>query len=220
MDGVSAAPLIISMGVWSHRPAAPAALPLLWLLLQLLCPCTGAQDGTMCDTEVLVRRHTVLKAAPMKSLTINCTIRWKGCTEDPPVIWCKLHGSTCVKVNRTRHVTISQEKTAENELIHYLKFHGVTKHDGGLYRCEIFGSATIVSHAINISVSETLHTTTASPAKSDSDQDWLLYVCVFAVCVVVILIAIIICLCTLRAGHHVTGHCLCTEILLSHSQVV
>lgn len=109
-------------------------------------------DETMCDAEALVRRNTVLETAPMKPLKLNCTITWKDCSKEPAVTWCKLRGDTCKKVNRTHHVTITQERRAGNELVHYLNFHHVTKHNGGQYRCEILGSTTVVSHAITVSV--------------------------------------------------------------------
>ncbi|XP_041938962.1 uncharacterized protein LOC121700215 [Alosa sapidissima] len=195
-----------------------AAAPVLWLLLSLLCQSTAGQDEAMCDPEVLVRRNTVLRTAPMKPLTLNCTIRWQNCDTEPTVTWCKLTDINCVQLDSTQkhHMSIYQERTpgGENELISRLKFHHVTKHDNGLYRCKI--SQSVISHAINISVSETPHTTTGSPPIR-TDPDWLIYVCVCTACAVAILIIIIICFCTLRGGHHFTGHCLCTELLRSQS---
>ncbi|XP_031434532.1 B- and T-lymphocyte attenuator-like isoform X2 [Clupea harengus] len=197
---------------------AAAGPALLWLLLTV-CRFSCAEE---CAIEVRVRRNTVLRTAPMKSLTVNCTITWQDCSSEPTVTWCKLLiNNDCVKVNSTPDVAIHQERslTEGNKIVSYLNFHRVEKHDDGLYRCEISGSLTVVSHTINVSVSETLHTSTESPTvtnKPDSNQDWLLYVYVCAACAVVILIVIITCFCLLR-GHHITGHCVCTELLHRHT---
>ncbi|XP_062389466.1 uncharacterized protein LOC134077847 [Sardina pilchardus] len=197
-----------------------AAGPLLWLLLPLLCQSTAAQDEVMCDAQVLVRRNTVLRTAPMKPLMLNCTIRWQNCSTEPTVTWCKLlTDGSCVQVNSTHRHHIYQERTrgGENELISHLKLNPVTKQDDGLYRCGI--SQSVISHAINISVSESPHTTTESPPirTNPACSDWLIYVCVCTACAVVILIVIIICLCALRGEHHFTGHCLCSELLRRES---
>ncbi|XP_062389465.1 uncharacterized protein LOC134077846 [Sardina pilchardus] len=216
----SAGLLIIRMEVGSPNAAAG---PLLWLLLPLLCQITAAQDEAICDTQVRVRRNTVLTTAPMKPLTLNCTITWQNCNTEPKVTWCKLlTDGSCVQVNRTHQHRIYQERSpgGGNELIFYLKFHQVSKHDDGLYRCEISQPQSVISHAISISVSETPHTTKESPPIRTNpalDSDWLIYVCVCTACAVVILIVIIICFCTLRGGHQFTGHCLCTELLRSES---
>ena len=92
----------------------------------------------------------------MKPLTVNCTITWQDCSSEPTVTWCKLLiNNDCVKVNSTPDVAIHQERslTEGNKIVSYLNFHRVEKHDDGLYRCEISGSLTVVSHTINVSVS-------------------------------------------------------------------
>ncbi|KAL2081055.1 hypothetical protein ACEWY4_022908 [Coilia grayii] len=187
--------------VWANGP------PLLGLLL-ILCQYTGAQDDSVCDAQILVRRHTVLQTSPMKPLMLSCTIRWSGCDAEPTVTWCKLLSSgNCVNVNASPGGLIRQENVLKekDQLISHLIFQHVAKHDDGLYRCEISGLEEIVSHAINVSVSDVSVAVkpTERPAAGSErgfHQDWLLYVLVSAVCVLVILTVILLCICALRAG--------------------
>uniref|UniRef100_A0A8C7FLZ2 B- and T-lymphocyte attenuator n=1 Tax=Oncorhynchus kisutch TaxID=8019 RepID=A0A8C7FLZ2_ONCKI len=156
-------------------------------LLFLVCIHGNAQGP--CEIEVPIKRNTVWNAVPQKRLTINCPV--KHCGETLRVTWCKFEDANCKQINETEKVKIGWkpfDRGSENRIA-FLDFKKISMNDDGSYRCGMAGNkSSIVSHAINVSVSDN------SPnAKHDEKYlSWLpyAYICVGIVLLVVVVTAI------------------------------
>nr|XP_046193980.1 B- and T-lymphocyte attenuator-like isoform X3 [Oncorhynchus gorbuscha] len=160
---------------------------LVFCLLFLVCIYGNAQGP--CEIEVPIKRNTVWTAVPQKRLTINCPV--KHCGETLRVTWCKFEDANCKQINETEQVKIGWkpfDSGSENRIA-FLDFKKISMNDDGSYRCGMAGNkSSIVSHAINVSVSDN------SPnAKHDEKYlSWLpyAYICVGIVLLVVVVTAI------------------------------
>ncbi|XP_070978865.1 B- and T-lymphocyte attenuator-like [Oncorhynchus clarkii lewisi] len=170
-------------------------------LLFLVCIHGNAQGP--CEIEVPIKRNTVWNAVPQKRLTINCPV--KHCGETLRVTWCKFEDANCKQINETEQVKIGWKPFDRGSInrIAFLDFKKISRNDDGSYRCGMAGNkSSIVSHAINVSVSDinlTMtstadHNTNNSPnAKHDEKYlSWLpyAYICVGIVLLVVVVTAI------------------------------
>ncbi|XP_048882965.1 uncharacterized protein LOC125749580 isoform X2 [Brienomyrus brachyistius] len=117
---------------------------------------TGSDD--VCPVEIRVPRNTVTSAVENSPVTLHCPV--KHCEPRPAVTWCKLWNPThCITVNATDNIKIqwnyneTEPNTGTSELI----FTRVSMGDAGLYRCGVYGTVTIVSHHMNVSVTENVN---------------------------------------------------------------
>ncbi|XP_040912917.1 B- and T-lymphocyte attenuator [Toxotes jaculatrix] len=154
-----------------------------------------------CEVELMVRRGTTWKTAPLQPLTVRCPV--KDCGKLLNITWCKLLDThICEPINKTENVEIRQNNHGvNNDLISYLTFKWISVHDDGLYRCDLKAhNYSLISHTINISVSDMHHgveTTdntdniaVASPnTAGDESMFWLpyFYICVCTALLVVTL---------------------------------
>nr|XP_029513683.1 B- and T-lymphocyte attenuator-like [Oncorhynchus nerka] len=176
---------------------------ILLVLCLLLLVCIHGNAQGPCEIEVPIKRNTVWYAVPQKRLTINCPV--KHCGETLRVTWCKFDDANCKQVNETEQVKIGWkplDRGSENRIA-FLDFKKISMNDDGSYRCGMAGNkSSIVSHAINVSVSDINlkmtstadHNTNNSPnAKHDEKYlSWLpyAYICVGIVLLVVVVTAI------------------------------
>ncbi|XP_023837400.1 B- and T-lymphocyte attenuator [Salvelinus sp. IW2-2015] len=170
-------------------------------LLFLVCIHGNAQGP--CEIEVPIKRNTVWNAVPQKRLTINCPV--KHCGETLRVTWCKFENANCKQINETEQVKIGWKpfsRGLENDIA-FLDFKKISMNDDGSYRCGMAGNkSSIVSHAINVSVSDSNlkmtstsdHNTNDSPNAKHNEKylSWLpfVYICVGIVLLVVVVTAI------------------------------
>ncbi|XP_037344226.2 B- and T-lymphocyte attenuator [Pungitius pungitius] len=114
-----------------------------------------SQDVSPCEVELMVRNGRTLKTAPQLPVTVRCPVQ--HCGESVNVTWCKLLNTTeCEPIHFTGNSEIRQsDKRDEKKLISYLTFTRISIHDNGLYRCTFKAyKYELISHAINISVSD------------------------------------------------------------------
>ncbi|XP_030614943.1 B- and T-lymphocyte attenuator-like [Archocentrus centrarchus] len=107
-----------------------------------------------CDVGIMIQRGKTWRTVPQQNLTVSCPV--KHCGESLKITWCKiLSPSTCERISEMENVEITQNHVGD-ELISYLSFKQVSIHDDGLYRCSVVKGhgERIISHAINISVSD------------------------------------------------------------------
>uniref|UniRef100_A0A4W5RBQ6 Ig-like domain-containing protein n=1 Tax=Hucho hucho TaxID=62062 RepID=A0A4W5RBQ6_9TELE len=156
-------------------------------LLFLVCNHGNAEGA--CDIDVLIKRNTVWNAVHQKRLTINCPVR--HCGETLRVTWCKFEDANCKQINETEQVKMGWKPfdiRSENRIA-FLDFKKISMNDDGSYRCGMAGNkSSIVSHAINVSVSDD-----SQNAKHDEKYlSWLpyVYICVGIVLLVVVVTAI------------------------------
>ncbi|XP_016361009.1 B- and T-lymphocyte attenuator-like [Sinocyclocheilus anshuiensis] len=152
-----------------------------------------------------VQRGTVYKAFINKPLKISCNLMY--CDEQTiNVTWTKENLKDWIPVYKADQMSTSQNYSSSDPKIlsSYLTFTDISKHHGGLYRCELkFSNFSTVSHHINISVSDDMledempcTDMTAvrenTDCSSDSGPWWLpyLFICLGVVILVVIVMLI------------------------------
>uniref|UniRef100_A0A672RTQ0 Si:ch211-214p13.8 n=1 Tax=Sinocyclocheilus grahami TaxID=75366 RepID=A0A672RTQ0_SINGR len=134
-----------------------------------------------------VQRGTVYKAFINKPLKISCNLKY--CNEQTiNVTWTKESLQDWIPVYEADQMSTSQNYSSSDPKIlsSYLTFPNISKHHGGLYRCELkLSNFSTVSHHINISVSGNYFFNTLCPW-------WLpyLFICLGVVILVVILMLI------------------------------
>ncbi|XP_035250454.1 B- and T-lymphocyte attenuator-like isoform X2 [Anguilla anguilla] len=172
-------------------------------LLLLMLFCLHAQGkGDNCSVAVRVKRNTVRTASIMDTLTINCTVQHCGMKRS--VRWCKLgNGFVCTIVTKTEHIDTHWRKSDDEKDIYFLKFINISINDAGLYRCEMSGNTSLVSHSINVTViaakdtgnSQTNETRTTPQNGHEQNGppplDWLLYIYILAGVVVLVVIVVV-----------------------------
>ncbi|XP_041740777.1 B- and T-lymphocyte attenuator-like [Coregonus clupeaformis] len=181
----------------------PCSDHILLVLCLLFLVCIHGNAQGPCEIEVPIKRNTVWNAVPQKRLTINCPV--KHCGETLRVTWCKFEDANCKQIHETEQVKIGWkpfDRWSEDRIA-FLDFKNISINDNGSYRCGMAGhKSSIISHAINVSVSDsnlkmtstTDHNTNDSPnAKLDEKYlSWkpYVYICVGIVLLVVMVTAI------------------------------
>ncbi|XP_069569742.1 uncharacterized protein [Brachyistius frenatus] len=158
----------------------------------------GRDEGLFasCDVALMVQRGSTWRTAPGQSLTVICPV--KHCGQSLTVTWCKLLNTTnCKQIIQTENVEIRQDNNlGMGESISSLSFNKISVHDDGLYRCHLMGhKKEIISHSVNISVSDTNHGVENSDNKAaeslsaagDEAMSWLPY---FTICVSLALLVV------------------------------
>ncbi|XP_059417307.1 uncharacterized protein LOC132152571 [Carassius carassius] len=124
------------------------------LVIFLLHVSTDAQGPPKCPL-FKVQRGTVHKAFINKPLKISCNLM--HCDEQTfNMTWTKEELKEWIPVSEADQMSISQYYSSSDPkmLSSYLTFTNISKHHGGLYRCELKSSNfSTVSHYINVSVS-------------------------------------------------------------------
>ncbi|XP_030613225.1 LOW QUALITY PROTEIN: B- and T-lymphocyte attenuator-like [Archocentrus centrarchus] len=139
----------------------------------------------------MIQRGETWRTVSQQNLTVSCPV--KHCGESLKISWCKiLNPSTCERISECGNVEMwKTQNHVGDELISYLSFKQVSIHDDGLYRCSVAvgHSERIISHAINISVSD-LHQWAENSdnnndnnpgellAAADNKTVWLPYFCI------------------------------------------
>ncbi|XP_036964549.1 uncharacterized protein si:ch211-214p13.8 isoform X3 [Acanthopagrus latus] len=136
-----------------------------------------------CEVGLMVRRGTTWTAAPRQRVTVKCPV--KDCGESLNVTWCKLSDADrCERINQTENVQ-QIDKRVKDELVSFLTFKRISIHDAGLYGCSLKGyKYEVISHAINISVSDSYHGVKKSvdttdgtlSVAGDEDLSWPAYI--------------------------------------------
>uniref|UniRef100_A0A673KNZ7 Si:ch211-214p13.8 n=1 Tax=Sinocyclocheilus rhinocerous TaxID=307959 RepID=A0A673KNZ7_9TELE len=151
-----------------------------------------------------VQRGTVYKAFINKPLKISCNLMY--CDEQTiNVTWTKENLKDWIPVYEADQMSTSQNYSSSDPKIlsSYLTFTNISKHNGGLYRCELmFSNFSTVSHHINISVSGNYFFNTLCPW-------WLpyLFICLGVVILVVIVMLIsILCINGFKSNPSVLKH--------------
>nr|XP_005548222.2 B- and T-lymphocyte attenuator isoform X1 [Macaca fascicularis] len=129
-----------------------------------------------CDVQLYIKRqsyHSIFAGDPFK---LECPVKY--CAHRPQVTWCKLNGTTCVKLEG-RHTSWKQEKNLSFFILH---FEPVLPSDNGSYRCSAnFLSAIIESHSTTLYVSAftnipDVKSASERPSKDEmASRPWLLY---------------------------------------------
>ncbi|XP_031790991.1 B- and T-lymphocyte attenuator isoform X2 [Piliocolobus tephrosceles] len=100
-----------------------------------------------CDVQLYIKRqsyHSIFAGDPFK---LECPVKY--CANRPRVTWCKLNGTTCVKLE-DRHTSWKEEKNRSFFILH---FEPVLPSDNGSYRCSAnFLSNVIESHSTTLYV--------------------------------------------------------------------
>ncbi|XP_048871687.1 uncharacterized protein LOC125743061 isoform X5 [Brienomyrus brachyistius] len=128
-------------------------LVLFFLLLCVHRGISGFDD--VCPVEIRVARNTIASAVENSSVALHCPV--KHCEPRPAVTWCKLWSPAhCVTVNATDNIKMQWKysETEPNTGTSDLIFTRVSMGDAGQYRCGVYGTVTIVSHHINVSVTD------------------------------------------------------------------
>ncbi|XP_076015348.1 uncharacterized protein LOC143007776 isoform X2 [Genypterus blacodes] len=158
-----------------------------------------------CAVEVRVRRGQVWAAVPHQELSITCPVR--HCGQALQITWCRrVDTGTCVQLNDTESIEITQHNKSTDQLISSLIFKRISISDNGLYRCGIREYENEhIGHLIYISVSDSnqeadnLHNNANSGFSQDIDVGakateviWApyLYICMGALFVVMSLVVI------------------------------
>ncbi|XP_048871671.1 B- and T-lymphocyte attenuator-like isoform X3 [Brienomyrus brachyistius] len=134
----------------SQLPSVPPAT-VMQTVLQPQAP--GFDD--VCPVEIRVARNTIASAVENSSVALHCPV--KHCEPRPAVTWCKLWSPAhCVTVNATDNIKMQWKysETEPNTGTSDLIFTRVSMGDAGQYRCGVYGTVTIVSHHINVSVTD------------------------------------------------------------------
>ncbi|XP_025232629.1 B- and T-lymphocyte attenuator isoform X1 [Theropithecus gelada] len=123
-----------------------------------------------CDVQLYIKRqsyHSIFAGDPFK---LECPVKY--CAHRPHVTWCKLNGTTCVKLEG-RHTSWKQEKNLSFFILH---FEPVLPSDNGSYRCSAdFLSAIIESHSTTLYVTD-VKSASERPSKDEmASRPWLLY---------------------------------------------
>ncbi|KAM8748741.1 uncharacterized protein AB9X84_013836 isoform 2-T2 [Acanthopagrus schlegelii] len=136
-----------------------------------------------CEVGLMVRRGTTWTAAPRQRVTVKCPV--KDCGEPLSVTWCKLsEADRCEQINQTENIQ-QINKRVKDELVSFLTFKRISIHDAGLYGCSLKGyKYEVISHAINISVSDSYHGVKKSvdttdgtlSVAGDEDLSWSAYI--------------------------------------------
>ncbi|XP_062288105.1 B- and T-lymphocyte attenuator [Scomber scombrus] len=128
-----------------------------------------------CETKLMVQRGMGWKAAPWQNLTVSCTV--KLCGESLNVSWCKLTDTIhCQRINNRRNVEITQTDNDVKELTSFLTFKWISTRDDGLYRCDLKEyKYELISHTINISVSDIYHGVESSDNGADDKSQSVVY---------------------------------------------
>uniref|UniRef100_A0A669AXU1 Ig-like domain-containing protein n=1 Tax=Oreochromis niloticus TaxID=8128 RepID=A0A669AXU1_ORENI len=151
-----------------------------------------------CEVAIMVRRNSTWKTPPRQSLRVSCPVI--HCGETLEVTWCKfLDSNNCERIHETKNMEITQNPD-EDKLISYLHFKEISIHDDGQYRCRLLGyNISLISHSINISVSDMYQGvensdnndknagTTPSPYHNE-DKNWRPYFYIYFGIVLLILI--------------------------------
>uniref|UniRef100_A0A9J7ZG47 Si:ch211-214p13.8 n=1 Tax=Cyprinus carpio carpio TaxID=630221 RepID=A0A9J7ZG47_CYPCA len=174
------------------------------LVIFILHVSTDAQGPPKCPV-FKVQRGIVHKAFVNKPLKISCNLM---CCDKQTinVTWTKENLKEWIPVSEADQMSTSQNYSSSDPkmLSSYLTFTNISKHHGGLYRCELkFSNFSSVSHHINVSVSDDMvedekpsTDMTAERENTESTSDfgpwWLpyLFICLGAVILVVIVILI------------------------------
>ncbi|XP_032422765.1 uncharacterized protein LOC116722684 [Xiphophorus hellerii] len=140
-----------------------------------------------CDVMAEVRRGETKRVSPGQNLTVECPI--KHCGESVIVRWFKF--SKTLKnweaIPVMENIKITQKYDKEN-LISYLSLDQVSINDDGLYQCALGHSNEIVSHSINISVSELNKGVENADNNADSIDDDRTSLSIFLICVTIIFV--------------------------------
>ncbi|XP_063577843.1 B- and T-lymphocyte attenuator isoform X2 [Pongo abelii] len=100
-----------------------------------------------CDVQLYIKRqseHSILAGYPFE---LECPV--KHCANRPHVTWCKLNGTTCVKLE-DRQTSWKEENNISFFILH---FEPVLPNDNGSYRCSAnFQSNLIESHSTTLYV--------------------------------------------------------------------
>ncbi|XP_036964546.1 B- and T-lymphocyte attenuator isoform X1 [Acanthopagrus latus] len=170
------------------------------------CVCVyGGDVSPPCEVGLMVRRGTTWTAAPRQRVTVKCPV--KDCGEPLSVTWCKLSDTDrCERIHQTENVQ-QNDKRVKDELVSFLTFKRISIHNDGLYGCSLKGyKFEMISHTINISVSDSYHgvkqsvdTTDESPSVAgDEDPSWLPY---FYICAGIALLVTTLIVFTLLSFH-------------------
>ncbi|XP_054887520.1 B- and T-lymphocyte attenuator [Poeciliopsis prolifica] len=106
-----------------------------------------------CDVTTKVRRREIKRVSPGQNLTVKCPVQ--HCGKSFNVGWFKFSATLAnwEAIPDTENIKITQKYDKEN-VISYLSFEQVSINDDGLYQCTAGHGNEVVSHSINISVSE------------------------------------------------------------------
>ncbi|XP_032422617.1 uncharacterized protein LOC116722567 [Xiphophorus hellerii] len=147
----------------------------------------GENEVSSCDVMAEVRRGETKRVSPGQNLTVECTV--KHCGESFIVRWFKF--SKTLKnweaIPVMENIKITQKYNKEN-LISYLSLDQVSINDDGLYQCALGHSNEIVSHSINISVSELNKGVENTDNDADSIDDDRSSLSIFLICVTIIFV--------------------------------
>ncbi|KAM6893934.1 uncharacterized protein FYW49_020268 [Xenentodon cancila] len=112
---------------------------------------TTYSEGSDCNPEIQVRRHTKYEADRGEDLRIECPVAF--CNASPPEVqWLKEKESGFrAVVDSEGHIKVEWKSVKEFEGKSFLIFRNIYKNDEGLYQCQIPGG---ISHYINVSVNE------------------------------------------------------------------
>ncbi|XP_060755017.1 B- and T-lymphocyte attenuator-like isoform X2 [Neoarius graeffei] len=184
----------------------------LWLSL-LTTSNTEGREPT-CFASIRVPRNSVSKVHVMGKLKINCTInRGTYCWENITTEWCKVdYDSECKPFNYSNNITKFWMKVNTTQSQLFLIFHNISMQDAGLYRCRIQSPMSIVSHSINVTVTDYVpdcttdysivsqeNNTTNGSSLLGKNSEWLQsYIYIYSGIGVLLFIVIVVCVSVIR----------------------
>ncbi|GAA6074488.1 uncharacterized protein LOC113657158 isoform X4, partial [Tachysurus ichikawai] len=106
-----------------------------------------------CFPSLMVPRNTVWSARVKDQLMINCTVVSEpNCWNNIAVSWCKIDMKN--EYRSLYHTSTGWRTISESKRVFFLIFWEISLQDSGLYRCKILSPAPSVSHAINVTVTD------------------------------------------------------------------
>nr|8F6L_C Chain C, B- and T-lymphocyte attenuator [Homo sapiens]8F6O_C Chain C, B- and T-lymphocyte attenuator [Homo sapiens] len=119
-----------------------------------------------CDVQLYIKRqseHSILAGDPFE---LECPVKY--CANRPHVTWCKLNGTTCVKLE-DRQTSWKEEKNISFFILH---FEPVLPNDNGSYRCSAnFQSNLIESHSTTLYVTD-VKSASERPSKDEMASEF------------------------------------------------